>query len=124
MRHLSPLEIFNNRPPLDQETNWVRMHLRIIFRLIQINFHKNPLFPNSPDHYLTQMSNSFMYIPSCGMLAFWLVAIRGRASGEGVLTALLRMYAAAEDDVTFRAVAFPGYKQGRSYVPRGRGNEQ
>jgi hypothetical protein len=84
----------------------------------------NPLMSSDPDRYLSQLSNSFMYLPSCGMLAFWLVAIRGRPAEETVLSAIWRMYAAAEDGVTFRLVAFPGYKLGRDYAPRGRGHRQ
>lgn len=111
-----------NRPPLSDETSWVRTQLRVVKRLIQLHHQRNPLMADNPDYYLGTLMRELGVVPQCGMLAFWMVALRGRDKAETVNAAWLRMYTTAEDGVSFRRVAFAGYKANRSYVPRGRGN--
>jgi hypothetical protein len=114
---------FVNRPPLHDETDWCAIQIRVVYQMIRLEYARNPLMVNAPDHYLSQMSHQLMYVPNLGMLSFWLVAVRGRPPGQSIMQSIWGMYHRAHTANNFRVVAFPGYKANRDYSPRGRGKK-
>ena len=124
MRHLTKIEKFRSRPPIDEEQSEFSVQLRVVYRLIQLRYNRTPQMAQSPEPYLRTLNHELGCIPGLGMLAFWLMAIRNRPGSPSVMNTLIDMYADVADGVPFRRIAFPGYKQSRNYAPRGRGNRQ
>jgi hypothetical protein len=104
-----------------EETNAIKVELRIIYRLIECDITAR----NSPHTDYSRILSILQFdlglLPSCSMLAFWVLAIRNREPDTSIAGWIADAYERANGAPSFRHVAFPGYKANRNYSPRGRG---
>ena len=102
-----------NPLPLSDEEYWTAAQLRVVKRLILLEYKSNPLFQNNPTYYLSRMAQSLTYLPHMGMYQFWLQALANNPQEATVSQLLAEMYGRAITGVTFRHVAYAAYKANR-----------
>ena len=106
-------EFYHNPLPISDETYWTAAQLRVVKRLLQLEWNAKPEERANPTWLISRMAHSLTYLPHMGMYQFWLQALSLREPSQTVSEKLSDMYADACKGYTFRRVAFDGYKANR-----------